>query len=77
MHIDKNSGDFNEENFISCILENTEIFPTKNTPKSTCTVENESNIINNDRNDAQTTQTNDFIKETSMYINQTKKLYLL
>lgn len=25
MHIDKNSGDFNEENFISCILENSEV----------------------------------------------------
>lgn len=24
MHIDKNAGDFNEENFISCILENSE-----------------------------------------------------
>lgn len=73
MHIDKNSGDFNEENFISCILENTEIFPTKSNAKSTSTIENESTVINTDRNDAQTKQMNDIIEETSKYINQTKK----
>ncbi len=42
MHIDKKSGDFNEENFISCILEDSEIPPIssnsrtsdKNSPSS-------------------------------------------
>lgn len=32
MHIDKKSGDFNEENFISCILEDSEILPATKTP---------------------------------------------
>jgi hypothetical protein len=34
MHIDKKSGDLNEENFISCILEDSEVLPvaTNKTP---------------------------------------------
>lgn len=32
MHIDKKSGDFNEESFISCILEDSEILPATKTP---------------------------------------------
>lgn len=34
MHIDKKSGDFNEENYISCILENSEIPPIASSNKS-------------------------------------------
>jgi hypothetical protein len=34
MHVDKKSGDFNEENYISCILEDSEIPPLASSNKS-------------------------------------------
>lgn len=65
MHIDRKSGDFNEENFISCILENTEILPSKNSAKFTGTIENETNVTKLDENEVRTKQLNDIIEETT------------